>query len=55
MLLFAAAMYFFILQTRILLRADERLSKIRMLIAASFPLSEAEREQESIKTEADSL
>ncbi|WP_336283586.1 hypothetical protein [Cronobacter dublinensis] len=55
MLLFAAAMYFFILQTRILRRADERLSKIRMLIAASFPLSEAEREQESIKTEADSL
>lgn len=55
MLLFAAAMYFFILQTRILRRADERLSKIRMLIAASFPLAEAEREQEPIKPEADSL
>ncbi|EOC0003233.1 hypothetical protein ACI0X4_003100 [Cronobacter turicensis] len=55
MLLFAAAMSIFILQTIILWRADERLSKIRMLIAASFPLPEAEREQESIKSEADGL
>ncbi|EOV8839313.1 hypothetical protein ACNY9Y_003901 [Cronobacter dublinensis] len=52
MLLFAAAMYVFILQAVILWRADERLSKIRMLIGASFSDPNADREQERIKPEA---
>lgn len=55
MLLFAAAIYVFILQAVILWRCDKRLSKIQMLIAASFPLPEADRGQESMKPEADSL